>query len=401
MNYSEEDRGWKPLLSDDFGVSPTHGDVREKRQYVVYSYRWVVLVVFVLSGIANAMVLLTWAPITDKAQTYWNDINITWINLLSVIFQICYIPGTMLALWFSERLKLRGLLLRGGLLTCFGCLIRCIGAFSRDAGGAQLSYALILMGTFFVGLSQPFYLNMPAKIAATWFGVNERDIATTLCSLANPLGSALGSLIPSMFVESESYHDISKGVRYLLIVQMIVSIFALVLALIFLRSEPSTPASASAEQMQIIKSTKGLNTVFGEIQKLFSNREYVKLLFSFTIVLGSLNALAALLNQLPGGFSNSEVGLSGAILILSGFFGAFLTGFVLDYSKSYQIVVRVAYFLTLLSWIFFLSNCRSNNFALFIFSASLLGFTTLPTSKFHSCLLIYIFLIHLDTLLCE
>ncbi len=382
MSFYDEDKGdkgLKSLLANEAGEG-------EKRQYVVYSYRWVVLSVFVLSGVANAMVLLTWAPITDKAQTYWNDINITWVNLLSVIFQICYVPGTMLALWFSERQKLRGLLIRGGLLTCVGCIIRAMGAFVRESGGAHLSYALILIGTFFVGLSQPFYLNMPAKIATTWFGVNERDIATTLCSLSNPLGSAIGSLIPAMFVNSDSYNEIKNGVRYLLIVQMIVAVAALVLSLIFLKSEPETPASAAAEHMQIIKASKGLNTMFGEIQKLFGNWEYSKLLFSFGIVLGSLNALAALLNQLPGGFSNGEVGLSGAVLIMSGFLGAFATGFVLDYTKAYQAVLKVAYVMTMLSWTFFMSNCRSNNFGLFIASAALLGGSTLPTSKFTTLL---------------
>jgi MFS family permease len=381
--FTDDEKGLsslKPLIVDEGGYKQDNNG--EKRQYVVYGYRWIVLMVFVLSGIANAMVLLTWAPITDKAQTYWNSINITWVNLLSVIFQICYVPGTMIALWVSERQKLRGLLLRGGLLTCVGCVIRTIGALVRDSAGSGLSYALILIGTFFVGLAQPFYLNMPAKIATTWFGVNERDIATTLCSLSNPLGSALGSLIPAMFVNSDSYHEIQNGVRYLLIVQMAVAIAALVLSFALLKSEPPTPASAAAEHMQIIKSTKGMNTMFGDIQKLLNNWEYSKLLFSFTIVLGSLNALATLLNQLPGGFSNSEVGLCGAILIMSGFFGAFITGFILDYSKSYKAVLKTAYVLTLLSWTFFMSNCRSKNVALFIVSAALLGGSTLPTSKF-------------------
>lgn len=369
-------------------ANPLLGDQREplveKRGiYQVYSYRWVVLIVFVLSGVANAMVLLTWAPITDKAQAYWDNIDITAVNLLSVAFQICYVPGTLLALRFSERCQLRELLIRGGGLTCLGCVFRVLGAIFADQLGANGSYAVILLGTIFVGLSQPFYLNMPAKIATAWFGVNERDIATTLCSLANPLGSAIGSLIPAMFVtaETDDTDGVNEGIRNLLITQMIVAFAAIVLAYLFLKSYPESPPSAAAEQMQRIQESKGLNTILFDMKQLFDNVEYLKLLFAFSIVLGNLNAVAALLNQLPGDYSNDEIGLSGAVLIMTGFLGAFATGFILDCSKSYHHIVKIAYFLTVICWVFFFSNCRENNFPLFIASAALLGGATLPTSK--------------------
>jgi hypothetical protein len=384
-----------PLISEPdretFGSQQINPE-DSKRTYVVYTYRWLILAVFIFSGVANAMVLLTWAPITDKAQTYWNNIDITFVNLLSVIFQICYVPGTLLALRFSEKHSLRGLMLRGGALTCVGCVIRLVGALVIDSADRTLSYALVLFGTIFVGLSQPFYLNMPAKIASTWFGVNERDIATTLCSLANPLGSAIGSLIPSMFVNSDDDDKIKEGVLYLVLVQMIVAIIALLLTYFFMQSAPKTPASASSEQMQIMKSARGNSNLSSDFFTLSNNLDYMKLLFAFSIVLGNLNAIATLLNQLPGDYSNGEIGLTGAVLILSGFLGAFVTGFVLDYSKAYITVLKCSYLLTLLSWIFFFANCRENNFPLFILGGALLGGATLPTSKLSSSF----FLLHLN-----
>lgn len=252
---AERDGGIAPLLGD---TDQRDSDQSVKRVFEVYSYRWVVLFVFVLAGVANAVVLLTWAPISDKAQTYWDDIDVTAVNLLSVAFQICYVPGTLLGLYCSERYPLKGVLLVGGSLTAVGCIIRVLGTLSPTMGP---SYGLILFGTVLVGLSQPFYLNMPAKIGATWFGVSERDIATTLCSLANPLGSAIGSILPAMFVSGDSDHAISTGIQGLLIVQMCLALVALVITYFFFKSRPDTPASASAEQMQIIASTKAMNTV--------------------------------------------------------------------------------------------------------------------------------------------
>lgn len=222
---------------------------------------------------------------------------------------------------------------------------------------------------------------MPAKIAATWFAVSERDIATTLCSLANPLGSAIGSFIPAMFITGESDHAIATGIWSLLLTQLIVAGTALVLTLILFQDAPPTPPSESAKKMLAASSgnSQVANRMFHEVKNLFRNAEYVKLFFSFTIILGNLNALAALLNQLPGGYGNGEIGLTGAALIMSGFVGAFCTGFVLDYSKAYRSVLKAAYYLAFVSWIFFLSNCREGNFGLFIASGALLGFFTLPT----------------------
>ena len=142
----------------------------------------------------------------------------------------------------------------------------------------------------------------------------------------------------------------------------------------FFQDKPTVPPSASARTMQMQQAEKITNRMFKEVGKLFRNVEYVKLFCAFTVILGNLNALAALLNQLPGGYSNGEIGITGAVLIMSGFLGAFATGFVLDWSKAYRTVLKVSYAAAFVFSVFFLSNCRSNNFPLFIVSAGLLGF---------------------------
>lgn len=102
------------------------------------------------------------------------------------------------------------------------------------------------------------------------------------------------------------------------------------------------------------------------------------LLFSFTIALGQLNALAALIGQLPGDYSNGEYGSLGAVLILCGFTGAFMTGFVLNHSKAYLQVLQIAYFLATLCVVFFVANCFKDNYPLLLTSAALLGLFLLP-----------------------
>ena len=169
--------------------------------YVVYRMRWVALLLFISAGVSNALVLLTWSPIADKASDYWNDLSISLINLLAVSFQALYLPGTMLVSRAMHTTTLRRTMLMGGSLTASGCCVRWMGTMLYDSSDISStgSYVLVLLGTCLVALAQPFYLNMPAKIASTWFPVKERDVSTTLGSLANPLGSALGSILPAIF----------------------------------------------------------------------------------------------------------------------------------------------------------------------------------------------------------
>lgn len=263
-------------------------EVTKGSNFQVYTKRWVILIIFVLSGVANALVLLSWSPISDIASDYWGNIGATAVNLLAVSFQIMYIPGTALSAKTMKISNLRTTMILGGLLTSGGCIIRWIGGFGRDNGNftPTFSYVFVLLGTIVVATAQPFYLNMPAKIAASWFAVQERDVATTLCSLANPLGSALGSVLPAMIV-SGSGHDV-KGVSVLLLVQMIVALTGLTFTYFFFVSDPPTPPSNSTLIMNTNKDETGdeASHVWVEVKELFKKPEYLKLLVGFTIALG-------------------------------------------------------------------------------------------------------------------
>ena len=117
--------------------------------YQVYGWRFVVVFIFVLAGFANALVLLTWSPIADVANNYWNDIGLGYINLLAVSFQISYIPGTMLALYISKVSNLKGIMVGGSVLTTVGCIIRWLGAFLYEdltAISSTSSYVIVLIG---------------------------------------------------------------------------------------------------------------------------------------------------------------------------------------------------------------------------------------------------------------
>jgi hypothetical protein len=238
----------EPILSPSLSIDA--GDVNinpnGNTEIIFYTYRWFIVILFLFAGFCNSFTLLTWSPISDKADTYWEGIGLFAINLLVVIWQVLYLPGTSLSLYISQKFNsLRTNMIAAGLLNTLGCVIRYSGSILKESSSSTTSYCLVLFGTILTGLAQPFYVNMPGKIAGSWFGEGERDLATTFCSLANPLGSAIGSAIPALFVKDNSHID--SGIATILLIQLITSASSLFLVYIFFQSTPKTPPSLSQQ----------------------------------------------------------------------------------------------------------------------------------------------------------
>ena len=50
------------------------------------------------------------------------------------------------------------------------------------------NFYLVWIGQFIGATVQPFILNAPPMLAANWFPTEQRTLATTICSVANPVG---------------------------------------------------------------------------------------------------------------------------------------------------------------------------------------------------------------------
>ena len=304
--------------------------------YKVYSSRWAILALFCFLSLANALMWVTFAPISDIANDYFGDIGITAVNMLAVVFQILYGPGTYLGLVAMKHYGLKGTLLFGGCLTLFGALLRVLGAYIMSESSPIVSYIIVLLGQCCAALAQPMFNNLPANIAATWFASSERDAATTISSLFNPLGNAVGQVLPPMFVTTSS-NSKSSGMATLLIVEAIIIATATSLVLVFFQSAPPTPPSHSAKLKRdgvdadvenAALTTTHTAKLKEEFLQLLTNADYIILLLAFSVGLGLFNTFLTLINQLvaPHGYSNDDAGLLGAILIVSGLGGAGITG---------------------------------------------------------------------------
>ena len=167
-----------------------------KTVYVSYTIRWWALALFGIINFTNSMMWITFAPISDLTATFIGGKvgNNTTVNMLSTIWSILYLPGTLLGNYVQKHYGIRASLILGGVLTVLGALIRIGGAAGESHLQGSGIYALFFIGQSLAALGQPIFINNPAVIGSIWFGVSERDIATTIGAMCGPIGNAVGQV---------------------------------------------------------------------------------------------------------------------------------------------------------------------------------------------------------------
>ena len=110
--------------------------------FKVYSFRWVVLAVFMGVIAANQLAWITFAPITGMAAKYYGVSDLS-IGLLSMSFMIVYIFVSIPASWIIDTYGFRIAVSSGALLT---------GVFGLTRGLAGDNYSLVLISQ--IGLNK-------------------------------------------------------------------------------------------------------------------------------------------------------------------------------------------------------------------------------------------------------
>jgi FLVCR family feline leukemia virus subgroup C receptor-related protein len=112
--------------------------MEEQPTLKVYKRRWIALSYFCLFSMANAVTWITFSPISDLVEIYYS-VSSFWVNALSVIFMIAYLPVVFVASWFLDHKGLRLGLVVGGVLTVAGVWIRAIANWFAPVFIGQVS----------------------------------------------------------------------------------------------------------------------------------------------------------------------------------------------------------------------------------------------------------------------
>lgn len=298
--------------------------------------RWLVLFSFCFAAWINSILWITFSPISIQVEEYY-DVTAFWVNFLSLLFFVIYVPGAFVASWVLDHLGLRiGILVGTGLLA-LGAIVRMLGSFPN-------MFYMVCIGQGICAWGQPFIQNSPAKVATHWFPDHQRALATTLGSVANPIGGALGLLVPPVIV------GITGSIPILLLVDAILAVISLLFVFIFFKSQPRNPPSITAlhqaEHEAYRKKHKTSGKEFSRaIKFLFTDRSYIILFLCYSLNLGAFQALATLVAQLtsPFGYTPLQSGIMGATVVIIGVVSAGIIGKLMDKYRIYALVLMLCY----------------------------------------------------------
>lgn len=368
-----------PCSTMDERTTPLlHGDdllENEERPYVAEKRRWLVLLAFSFANLCNAVLWVTFAAIAPLAESFYG-VSDTLINSFSVSYLVSYIPGSVVALLvysFRKDGLRRGVILSAALSS--------VGATIRY--WASPKYGITLFGQYLCALAQPFLTNVPPKLATAWFPASERDVATVLASMSNPVGIAVGSILPAVLV-SENDGTVN-GLNTLLLVEAILATMAAIVAAILVKSRPAHPPSAAAEQEALeSRSDSSDEPIFhvlsNNVLSCMSNRHFLVLFVAFGIGLGMFNALTTLTEQLiaPYCYTDDDASLFTGLLLGCGLLSAGTIGVYLDKSHEYRFMLKLLFTSATVSFLLYAVVLRPNARWELAIVFSLLGAAMLP-----------------------
>jgi MFS family permease len=271
----------------------------EQDNFKVYSYRWIVLLAFMFVVAVNQLLWITFASITGDAAKFYGVSDLS-IGLLSMSFMIVYILVSIPASWVIDTYGLRVAVGFGAVLT---------GIFGLMRGLVATNYTLVLVAQIGIAIGQPFILNAVTTVAARWFPVRERATASGMGSLAIFLGILVGLMLTP-------YLAIHVGIGNTLMTYGIIAVVSAVLFFGFAKEHPPTPPCPPGMEVRSL--------VLDGLKQTFRERNFILLMIIFFVCLGMFNAVTTWIEDIlrPRGFSSTQAGITGGLMIAGGILGA-------------------------------------------------------------------------------
>ena len=283
----------------------------EQTAFKVYGYRWVMLCVYMLIVAVNQLLWITFAPITSEATHYYG-VSDLWIGILSMCFMIVYILVSIPASWIIDSYGIKTGVGIGAVLT---------GVFGLLRGFVNTDFTLLLICQIGIAVGQPFVLNAITKLAARWFPIQERATASGLGTLAMYIGILAGiALTP--------YLSLGSGIGGMLKIYGFIAIGSAVVFLVMTKERPPTaPCRPDQEERSL---------VYDGLKQSLQNKDFKWLMLIFFIGLGVFNCVTTWIENIlgPRGFSTTQAGITGGLMIVGGIVGALIIPLLSDHYRK-------------------------------------------------------------------
>jgi len=292
-------------------------------------YRWIILAALMGITMMSQVQWLTHAPIARAAEVYYkgrfNPLSFFNIDFLASSYMLLYLVFAIPASYFISTF---GIVKGIGM----GVLLTVIGAGLKGFSGE--SFNMVMAGQVILAIAQPFIINSPTAVAAKWFPVKERAMATGLATLAQYIGILVAMVVtPMLIVSSPSSPEYGNGIGSMLKIYCIITIVVSVTGWILLREKPVT--SPSAEEYSRID-------FIGGLKHIFSLRDMWIMILLFTIGLGIFNAVNSMVDSIAKyiGVDDSN-GLIGGLMLIGGIIGAIIIPILSDLYKKRKLFLVI------------------------------------------------------------
>ena len=272
-----------------------------EKSFRLYGYRWVVLAVFMFINLTIQILWIAYAPITGVAAEFYSVSDLQ-IGLLAMTFMMAFIPLSIPVSWAIDTYGFRPTVSIGAVL---------MGIFGVVRGLAGSNYTLVLLSTIGIAIAQPFLLNAWTKVPAQWFSIEERATAVGLITLSNLVGTALGMVLTPLLTESLS-------IPHVQLIYGGVAAFSAVLFLILAREKPATPPCPAGLEVRAL--------MLDGLKHALTVKEFWLYLFVSFIGMGVFNGITTWVENIirPRGFTPTDAGTLGALMLVGGVLGAVL-----------------------------------------------------------------------------
>lgn len=296
----------------------------EQSTYKLYSYRWVVLAVFMFVNITIQMLWIAFAPITILASKYYG-VSDSKIGLLSMVFMIAFIPLSIPVSWGIDTFGFRR-------TVSIGAIIMAVFGIMRGLVGDN--YTLVLICTIGIAIAQPFLLNAWTKVPALWFGQKERATAVGLVTLASLVGTALGMVLTPELVKIMAIDKIQ-------LLYGIIAAVSTVLFVILAREKPATPPCPPGEEIRALM-------LDGLKHALSVPKFWIYLFISF-VGLGLFNGITTWVEPIIRlrNFTPDDAGSLGALMLAGGLVGAVVMPIFSDKTRKRQPFILLGFSLSI------------------------------------------------------
>ena len=269
--------------------------------FKTYRYRWIVLAVFMFVNLMMQLLWISYAPVTGPAAKFYGVTDRS-IGFLAMTFMIAYVPLSIPESWAIDTFGFRKMVSLGAVL---------MGVFGIVRGLAGDNYTLALISTIGIAIGQPFLMNSWTTVPAKWFNQEFRATAVGLVTLAGLIGVALGMVITPMLNESMPIDRIQ-------VLYGAVAAFSALLFVILARETPPTPPCPDSAQTRALMMDGLKNTLV--------NRKFWLILMISFLGMAIFNGITTWVENIvrPRGFTPSDAGTLGAILLVGGICGAII-----------------------------------------------------------------------------